>query len=346
MKPGTWTMRPGDNDKPLSDVVAGILRASRSRAAAAIHQGRVRVQGQVCRQPGRLVRAGQHVNVATGDNSLVDRKGVKRPKPFRQRPSADGPKPRIVYQDADLLVVDKPAGITTVRHADELADAGARAQRFLPPTLIDLLPGIIKGPTQGRFRLRAVHRLDRDTSGLVVIARNPQAESNLGKQFRVHSIERRYLALVRGAAQTQVIESQLVRDRGDGRRGSGPQGQRAVTHVRVVEQFPLGALVECRLETGRTHQVRIHLGEQGTPLCGDRVYDRPLRGQPLPDVSAAARPMLHAAFLAIDHPGTGKRMNWSTSPPSDFQECLEKMRNGGGEPGASATGGDSVSVEH
>src|SRR3954467_3038862 len=109
MKPGTWTMRPGDNDKPLSDVVAGILRASRSRAAAAIHQGRVRVQGQVCRQPGRLVRAGQHVNVTTGDNSLVDRKGVKRPKPFRQRPSADGPKPRIVYQDADLLVVDKPA---------------------------------------------------------------------------------------------------------------------------------------------------------------------------------------------------------------------------------------------
>jgi 23S rRNA pseudouridine1911/1915/1917 synthase len=290
-----------------------------------------------------LVRAGQHVNVAAGDDSLLDRKRVKGPKPFRQRPTADGPKPRVVYQDGDLLVVDKPAGITTVRHADELADAGARAQRFLPPTLIDLLPRTIKGPTQGRYRLRAVHRLDRDTSGLVVIARNPEAESNLGKQFRLHSIERRYLALVRGAAKTQILESQLVRDRGDGRRGSGPNGQRAVTHVRVVEQFPFGAMVECRLETGRTHQVRIHLGEQGSPLCGDHVYDRPIHGHPCADPTGAARPMLHAAFLAIDHPGTGKRMNWSTAPPDDFQDCLAKMRNDGGEPGALATGGDGSS---
>src|SRR6185295_6744099 len=209
-KPRTWTIRPGDKDKPLAEVVAGILRASRKRAAQSIHQGNVRVQGQVCRQPGRLVRAGERVQVAPSEPATSE------PRTFRQKPAKDGPKLRIVYQDDEIIVVDKPAGMTTVRHADELAEAGARAQRFLPPTLIDLLPRAVEGPTQGRFRLRAVHRLDRDTSGLVVVARTREAESHLGKQFRVHSIERRYLALVRGDAHAQVIESTLVRDRGDG----------------------------------------------------------------------------------------------------------------------------------
>src|SRR4029077_11240289 len=104
-----------------------------------------------------------------------------------------------------------------------------------------------------------------------------------------HTIERRYLALVRGGPMAGRIESVLVRDRGDGRRGSGPEvdadGQRAVTHVRIVEEFDRFTLVECRLETGRTHQVRIHLGERGSPLCGERVYDRPPNGMPVPDGS-------------------------------------------------------------
>ncbi len=325
MKARTWTIRPADNDKPLSELIAGLMHASRSQAVASILQGMVKVQGQVCRQPSRVLRAGQRVSMAPGEGQR-EHSPAKGAKPFRQKPMKDGPKPRIVYQDNDIVVVDKPPDITTVRHADDLAEAGSRAQRFLPATLIDLLPATMKGPTHGRFRLRAVHRLDRDTSGLVVIARNPEAESHLGKQFRVHSIERRYVALVRGVAQSQIIESNLVRDRGDGRRGSGESGQRAVTHVRVVEQFTGGALVECQLETGRTHQVRIHLGEQGSPLCGERVYDRPLNGQPVKDPGAATRPMLHAAHLAIDHPCTGKRMTWTVPPPEDFQGSLEAMR--------------------
>ncbi len=333
MKPRNWTIRPRDNERPLSEVVAGLMHASRSEAVASIHQGRVKVQGQVCRQPSRMLRAGQRVSMAPGEGKRPERGPSKGAKPFRQKPTKDGPKPRIVYQDDDIVVVDKPPGMTTVRHADELAEAGSRAQRFLPATLIDLLPATMKGATSGRFRLRAVHRLDRDTSGLVVIARSAEAESHLGKQFRVHSIERRYVALVRGVAKSQIIETLLVRDRGDGRRGSrhpgsGEGGQRAVTQVRVVEQFAGGALVECQLETGRTHQVRIHLGEQGSPLCGERVYDRPLNGQPIKDPGAATRPMLHAASLAIDHPRTGKRMTWTVPPPSDFQEILEAMRGG------------------
>jgi 23S rRNA pseudouridine1911/1915/1917 synthase len=96
--------------------------------------------------------------------------------------------------------------------------------------------------------------------------------------------------------------------------------------VRVVETLGEFTLVECELETGRTHQVRIHLGEAGTPLCGERVYDRPLHGQPLPDGSGAKRPLLHAAFLAIDHPATGKRMEWQAKLPDDMSALIKRLR--------------------
>jgi 23S rRNA pseudouridine1911/1915/1917 synthase len=239
------------------------------------------------------------------------------------------PPPGIVvrYQDDQVVVVEKPPGLTTMRHPDEAAEFGARARRFLPPTLADLLPPLL-GRAGKAPRPRAVHRIDKDTSGLVVFALTPRAEAHLGRQFRAHTIERRYLALVRGRAASGRIESWLVRDRGDGRRGGGPAGagQRAVTHVKVVEELGDYTLVECRLETGRTHQVRIHLGEAGTPLCGERVYDRPVNGRPLPDGSGAKRAMLHAARLGIDHPATGKRMAWDSEMPPDMAKLLARLR--------------------
>jgi 23S rRNA pseudouridine1911/1915/1917 synthase len=228
------------------------------------------------------------------------------------------------------VVVDKPAGLTTVRHAEETAGFGTRARGYLPRTLADLLPGLVaQGKPGRRARLRAVHRLDKETSGLVVFARTPEAERNLGGQMRAHSSERLYLALVRGRARAGRIESYLVPDRGDGRRGSfkGPgAGKRAVTHVKVLEKLGDYSLVECRLETGRTHQVRIHLGEQGRPLCGERIYDRPLHGRPLPDGSGAARPMLHAASLGFSHPGTGQWMSWKSPLPEDMARLLARLR--------------------
>jgi 23S rRNA pseudouridine1911/1915/1917 synthase len=233
------------------------------------------------------------------------------------------------FVDAHVVVVEKPAGLTTMRHPGEAAEFGARAQRYLPRTLMDLLPPLLPGRRGIKpGRLQAVHRLDRDTSGLVVFARTAQAEISLGRQFRAHSIDRSYLALVRGRAVTGRIESQLVRDRGDGRRGSSTaeKGQRAVTHVRVVEELGAYTLVECRLETGRTHQVRIHLGEAGTPLCGERIYDRPLHGAPLPDGSDAQRIMLHATRLAFDHPATGKRLSWNSPLPADMAALLQRLR--------------------
>jgi 23S rRNA pseudouridine1911/1915/1917 synthase len=234
------------------------------------------------------------------------------------------------YADPHVVVVDKPPGLTTSRSPAEAAEFGKRARRFLPPTLADLLPGLLARGRPGKPpRVRAVHRLDRDTSGLVVFARTPKAEGHLGKQFRAHAIERRYLAVVRGRAQQGRIESCLVRDRGDARRGSTPEpgaGKRAVTDVRVIEDLGNYTLVECRLETGRTHQVRIHLGEAGTPLCGDRVYDRPVHGRPLPDASGFPRTALHAAALGFDHPVTGKRMTWRSPLPDDMAKLVARLR--------------------
>jgi 23S rRNA pseudouridine1911/1915/1917 synthase len=236
----------------------------------------------------------------------------------------------IRHADDQVVVVDKPAGLTTMRHPEEAAEFGRRARRFLPPTLADLLPGLLaRGRPGHQPPPRAVHRLDKETSGLVVFARTAEAERHLGRQFRAHSTERLYRGVVRGRAREGRIESWLVRDRGDGRRGSTERagaGQRAVTHVCVVEELGDYTLVECRLETGRTHQVRIHLGEAGTPLCGERVYDRPIHGKPLPDGSGTPRVALHATFLGFEHPATGLRMRFSSPLPPDLADLVRHLR--------------------
>ena len=278
----------------------------------------------------------------------------KKPEKRKAKPFS---RPVIRFADAQVVVVEKPAGVTTMRHAEEAAEFGRRARRFLPTTLLDLLPSVLArheatktrqrpgvkdrfkrkpqspprllSPSPSRF-LRAVHRLDKDTSGLVVFARTPEAERHLGRQFRAHSIERCYLAVVRGRTRPGTIDTWLVPDRGDGRRGSSTEsgtGQRAITHVRIVEDLGDFTLIECRLETGRTHQVRIHLGEAGTPLCGERIYDRPLHGRPLPDTSRAPRLALHAARLEFDHPTTGRRMTWTSPLPEDLARLVRRLRN-------------------
>jgi 23S rRNA pseudouridine1911/1915/1917 synthase len=285
------------------------------------------------------------------------RRKTRKKKPDTRK-AEPGARPVIRFADAQVVVVEKPAGLTTMRHPDEAAEFGARARRFLPPTLADLLPNLLaiyearkkpagcvtkgrnkfKGkfhspplpfpPSPPRFFLRAVHRLDKETSGLVVFARTPQAERHLGRQFREHSIERRYLAVVRGKACAGKIESWLVRDRGDGRRGNAAKqgnGQRAVTHVVVLKHLGDFTLVECRLETGRTHQVRIHLGEAATPICGERVYDRPLNGRPFLDSSHAPRLALHATRLDFNHPMSGRRMTFTSPFPEDLARWIGRI---------------------
>ena len=327
MSTQAFFIRRAEAGRTVAQVLQGRLRLRFSQARQLVQQHRVRLAGRRCDDPMRRVKAGQRLEVLSPKQP---------PKKLPQRRPSGVPQPVIRYVDGAVIVVDKPAGLTTMRHAEEAEEFGSRARRFLPTTLADVLPALLAKGDRGasaKKTILPIHRLDKETSGLVVFARTPAAASSLGKQFRAHTIERRYLALVRGRAKNQRIESYLIRDRGDGRRGStanAARGKRAVTHVRVVEDLGAYTLVECRLETGRTHQVRVHLGEQGTPLCGERIYDRPLHGPPLADDSGAKRPMLHAAGLGFAHPQTGKRMIWDAPLPSDMARLVRRLRGSGG----------------
>jgi 23S rRNA pseudouridine1911/1915/1917 synthase len=174
-----------------------------------------------------------------------------------------------------------------------------------------------------------VHRLDRDTSGLMVFALTPESARELTEQFRAHKNRRSYLAIVAGRPQPGRIESWLLLDRGDGLRGSGPEGQgeHALTHIESVEPLGEASLVRCRLETGRTHQLRIHLAEAGHPLLGDRVYRGPLGQRPLPDASGAPRQALHAAELGFTHPATGQPMSFTSDWPEDLRKLIGLLRS-------------------
>jgi 23S rRNA pseudouridine1911/1915/1917 synthase len=341
--------------KEAGKTLAAVLKAryglSWSRAKRLVEGRHVRVGQHVETDVARRLKPGKQVWLAPGAVEVRSaERGVRSEeqqpgpsKPTRdERPKRESkprrPEPKwdveLVYTDDHVVVVNKPAGLTTMRHAGEAAEFGDRGRRYLTKTLGGLLPGLLGAPDRPVF---AVHRLDRDTSGLVVFARTPAAAEHLTRQFKKHSAERRYVALTRGVPEPGRVESVLVPDRGDGRRGSSrktnpPDGKRAVTHVKVLEELGDYAAVECRLETGRTHQVRIHLGERGTPLCGERVYDRAVNRKPVPDGSGAARPMLHAARLGFAHPGTGEPMSWEAKPPADFAGLWAKLRQINTEP--------------
>ena len=277
---------------------------------------RVTVAGNLCMDAGRRLR-------------LVD---VVKLLPRPMAPPVGQQDVRIRYLDKHIVVVDKPAGMTTTRHAE---DRELPRRRQLQPTLEELLPRLIqqseKGakPAKSLRRVRPVHRLDRETSGLLVFARTALAQKHLEHQFRLHSVRRRYLAIVQGAVEAQIIESRLVRDRGDGRRGSTNLpgvGKPAITHVRPIERLGDYMLIECRLETGRTHQIRIHLADIGHPLCGEKVYDKPLFRPGQADKSGAPRLALAAVELGFVHPITGEAMRFQSPLPSDLADFLRRLR--------------------
>jgi 23S rRNA pseudouridine1911/1915/1917 synthase len=172
--------------------------------------------------------------------------------------------------------------------------------------------------------IHVVHRIDKETSGLLVYAKSKRAEVALAAQFRAHTVGRTYVCVAHGAVKPGRIESTLVTDRGDGLRGSRPGGKRAVTHVAVVRRLRDATLCEVRLETGKTHQIRIHLAEQGHPLVGERVYIRDFENsgrRPLP----AQRLLLHAATLGFAHPVTAEHLRFDSPLPPDFQSALAAL---------------------
>ncbi len=313
MQSRTFTARHYEDGWPLTRILATRLSMPVHSVRDLLRERRVQVNGRHCLDGSRRIHAGQRVRIVP-----LRGRGSERPPRKSSIP--------IRYRDQHVLVVEKPAGLTTMRHPYEAAEFGARARRYLPKTLMDLLKEELPPPV--RKSIRAVHRLDNETSGLVVFALSPLAKLRLCAQFRAHTVQRRYLAVVRGQPGSQRIESNIVRDRGDRRRGSASDpGQHAVTHVQLIEQFAGFALVECKLETGRTHQVRIHLGETGTPLVGETVYDRPLHGVPdTRDNTGFPRAALHAVSLAFDHPVTGRRISLECSPPADFKALVKRLR--------------------
>jgi len=269
----------------------------------------VTVGGRVASQSDRAVRAGDLIEL---------RLRAPRPRTARvQELEGD----LLVYVDANVAVVRKPTGVSTVPFGDE----GPEEELM---TLDALVREVIakRDKIRGRAPLGVVHRLDKVTSGLLVFARTVAAKKHLAQQFRVHSTHRLYLAIAHGDVRAQTIRSYLVENRGDGLRGSAKgnhrEGQLAVTHVEPKLRLRGATLVACRLETGRTHQIRIHLSEAGHPLAGESVY---IRHYSEPRIEAP-RLMLHAAELGFAHPEDDRPMRFSDPPPADFEEVLDRLR--------------------
>lgn len=305
------------NEEQEGMTLAAILRQlfpeqSWSQVRKLVSSRRVTINDELCLDSARRLATGQIVTVRGHSAQTVEHQEVVT----------------IRHLDEHIVVVEKPSGMNTVRHPSERR--WRQSRKALSPTLEDIVPRLIakaeKHRQKGKLpRLRVVHRLDKETSGLVVFARTVEAERGLGRQFHAHTVIRRYLAMVAGTVETQTIRSYLVRDRGDGRRGSTKipeQGKEAITHVTAKEKFRGYTLLECRLETGRTHQIRIHLAELGYPVCGEKVYLHRLHGEPIVDKSKAPRLALHAAELGFEHPVTGDEMHWSMPLPEDLQEFL------------------------
>lgn len=295
----------------LDAVLAGQLAdLSRSRIASLVKEGAVTVDGEVVRKASTKVAVGQEVVVH-----------VPPPEPM-EAVAQDLPV-SIVYEDADLVVVNKAAGM--VVHPGPGHPDGTLVNALLHH--VRDLSGI-----GGVQRPGIVHRLDRGTSGLMVVAKHDRAHQHLAAQFAEHTAQRRYVAVVLGAVQATrgTITSHLARHPKDRLRWASTddaeQGKVAITHWERLGVRGTVSLVGCRLETGRTHQIRVHLTELGHPLIGDPVYTRGNRRPPASirdQVDALdARPLLHAWSLALDHPSTGERLSWNAQVPPDMAEIL------------------------
>jgi 23S rRNA pseudouridine1911/1915/1917 synthase len=306
-------------EKTLAAVIRTLLPGqSWNHVRRLIETRHAKINGELCLDPARRVHSGE----------VIDLLASSAPRPKLPE------EVRIRHLDTHFLVVEKPSGLSTVRHPTERSWDSQR--KALSPTLEDIVPKLIarqersvaKGPLP---RLRIVHRLDKETSGLLVFARTVIAESALGKQFQRHTVTRRYLTVVPGEVRTRTIRSLLVRDRGDGRRGSNPHGndgKEAITHVTIEETLPGYTLLSCRLETGRTHQIRIHLAEIGHPVCGEKVYNRPFGEEAIVDTSGAPRLALHATELGFEHPVTGASLHWTMPLPGDLEAFVKRLRGG------------------
>jgi 23S rRNA pseudouridine1911/1915/1917 synthase len=294
---------------------------TRSQVEKLTKLGKVRVGGKLAR-PGQHVEAGERVEVVL-------------PEPQEGRSLLPEPAPLdILFEDDQLLVLNKPQGLVVHPGVGHLAGTLVNA-------LLARYPALKVG--SGRHRPGIVHRLDRDTSGLMVVAKTELAFAELGRQIRERELQRRYLALVWGGISEDraIIEVPIGRHRRDRMRMAAvpvPEADRSVrpahTEVRVLERLGRTTLVEARLGTGRTHQIRVHLAHIGHPVVGDRAYGlrkakqekAGLDAETLALVAALPGQALHAHALSFRHPVTGQQVSFSVSPPHPMAELLTHLR--------------------
>jgi 23S rRNA pseudouridine1911/1915/1917 synthase len=283
---------------------------SRERLKSLIRTGAVEIGGTALRDPATKVKGDERLTVV-----------VPQPEPAHNEPQ-DIPLP-IVFEDEHLLVVDKPAGLV-------VHPAAGNFDGTLVNALLHHCAGQLSG-IGGVARPGIVHRIDKDTSGLLVVAKTDVAHEGLAKQFAAHSIDRRYLAIVSGVPKASggVVDAPLARSTANRKKIAvveGARGKRAVTHWRRLDVLSDAALVECRLETGRTHQVRVHMASIGHPLVGDPVYGRSgkTHGKLLKELGFH-RQALHAAALGFTHPVTKNRLSFASPMPSDMQELFNAL---------------------
>ena len=291
-------------------LAAAIPTLSRERLKALISSGAVLAPtGTAVRDPA--------VKALTGTYEVT----VPEPRPAHNE--AQDIALEIVFEDEHLLVVDKPAGMV-------VHPAAGNFDGTLVNALLHHCAGRLSG-IGGVARPGIVHRIDKDTSGLLVVAKTDIAHEGLAAQFAKHSIERRYLAIVAGlpVPAKGAVDAPLARSAANRKKIAvveGKRGKRAVTHYRIVRPLREAALVECRLETGRTHQVRVHMASIGHPLLGDPVYGRTRAAhREILKSLDFHRQALHAAALGFVHPVSKENLSFESAPPSDIQELLDAL---------------------
>ena len=305
----TFTV-PDDSEGVRLDrfLVSVLADRSRSQIQRLIKDGQVRVGGHDARA-NQAVKIGQHVTVDI-------------PEPVEPSPRPEALPLPIIYQDQDVIVVDKPAGM--VVHPAAGHASGTLVNALLHH--VDDLSGI-----GGEKRPGIVHRLDRGTSGLMVVAKHDAAHEELARQFQEREVEKEYIALVWGEVMAgRRIDEPIGRDPANRKKMSARarRSREAVTRIVRAERVKTLTLAHVAIHTGRTHQIRVHLSAIGHPIVGDPLYGGVHRRVPgdLRAVTHLERPFLHAARLAFKHPSDGRRMEFTSELPEDLQRVLDELR--------------------
>jgi 23S rRNA pseudouridine1911/1915/1917 synthase len=304
----------GDPERLDSFVARTVGALTRSAVQKLIEEGQVTVAG-LPQKPSLKLKGGERITVDI-------------PAPAPAEATAEDIPLEIIHEDSDIVVINKPAGM--VVHPGAGTSGGTLVNALLGHC------GDLSG-IGGTVRPGIVHRIDKETSGVLVVAKNDHAHQSLAGQFSAHTIKRVYLALVYGSPKGDKgkIESAIGRHPVDRKRMSSKarRGKRAVTHWQVIERFGIITLVRLRLETGRTHQIRVHLSEAGYPLVGDKVYGGSGRLSSVTDpqlkglIKDLDRQALHAKTLGIIHPATGEYLEFDTALPVDMARIIEYLED-------------------